>query len=145
MIERSSGVIIFRNDKKKTKNGSGIKYLIIQYGYGHWEFVKGNIEKGEKSVDTAVREAKEEVGISDLKFVPKFKATEHFFYRKNGKLISKYVVFFLASTKKKRVKLSYEHKAYKWLNFDDVLKQLTFKESKALLKKANTFLRKSYK
>ena len=42
--ERSAGVILFN----KTE---GIQFLILKYPSGHWDFVKGNIEEGEKEKD----------------------------------------------------------------------------------------------
>ncbi len=34
----------------------------------------------------------------------------------------------------------FEHTSYKWFNYEDALKILTFKNSKDILKKANNFL-----
>ncbi|RLG60142.1 MAG: diadenosine tetraphosphate hydrolase, partial [Candidatus Hydrothermarchaeota archaeon] len=47
LVEKSAGVIIFRRDEE-------IKYLLLKYGYGHWDFVKGNIEKGENEIETII-------------------------------------------------------------------------------------------
>ncbi|NHI03261.1 hypothetical protein DYY67_1573 [Candidatus Nitrosotalea sp. TS] len=38
--ERSSGAILYR------ESPSGKLYLLLNYPSGHWDFVKGNIEKG---------------------------------------------------------------------------------------------------
>jgi len=141
-LEFSAGVIIFRKEKNK------VLYLILQYGYDgytHRDYVKGIIGdevKGEKAKDAAVREAEEEAGITDLKFVEGFKHKLHYFFRKKGKTYFKTVTFFLAETKKKRIKLSFEHSDYKWLEFKDALEQLTYKNAKNALKKADKFLRK---
>ena len=70
-IEKSAGAIIFRKEKGK------IYYLVLHYppdkrissSRGHWDYVKGHIEKDEVIEDTIRREAKEETGIEDLKFV----------------------------------------------------------------------------
>ena len=54
--------------------------------------------------------------------------------------IFKTVTFYLAQTKTKEVKISFEHKGFKWLRYEEALKQLTFKKAKETLKKANDYL-----
>ena len=51
-------------------------------------------------------------------------------------------MFLLAETETKDIKLSYEHKEYKWLEFEKALKQTTYKNSRDVLKKADKFLKK---
>ena len=143
-IEKSAGTIIFR--KKKGE----IFYLLLHYpGVSHrakkdyWDFPKGHIEKGEKEIETAKREAFEETGIKELKFLEGFKETIKYFFKFKGKNILKFVVFFLAQTKEKKVKISFEHKGYLWLPFEKAIKKLSFENSKEILKKANIFLTKN--
>lgn len=131
--ERSAGVVIFRRN-------SDIKYLLLKYGLGHWDFVKGNIEKGEKEKETVIRETKEETGIDDLVFIPGFREKITYFYRKGKELVFKEVVFYLAETRKRDVVLSYEHEDYVWLCFEDAINRLTYKNSKEVLKKAHKYL-----
>ena len=133
--ERSAGAIIFIREKE-------IKYILLHYESGHWDFVKGHIEENEDEKETVTREAKEEVGIKDLKFIPNFKEKIQFFYRRDD-LIKKEVIYYLAETKTKKVKLSYEHIGYEWLNYKEALKQLTFKDSRTILKKAHKMLTSS--
>ena len=133
-IEKSAGAIVFRKENSRTK------YLLIQYGWGHWEFPRGLIEKGESLEETARREIKEEVGIEDIEFIPGFKEWFKFFFKLKGKDIMKIATFLLAETKTKEVKLSHEHKDYVWLEYKEALERLTFKNSKEVFKKANDFL-----
>lgn len=134
-VEKSAGAVVFRKNKE-------IKYLLIQYGLGHWEFPRGLIEKGESLEEAAQREIKEEVGIEDIQFVPGFKEWIKFFYKKEGKNIIKIATFLLAETKSKEVKISWEHKDFKWLPYKEASEQLTFENSKEILKKANNFIMK---
>ncbi|MAG15708.1 diadenosine tetraphosphate hydrolase [Candidatus Woesearchaeota archaeon] len=136
MQEKSAGAIIYR------KENSRIKYLLLLYGAGHWDYVKGNIETGEEEEETLVREAEEEAGLIDLKIIPGFRERISYFYTKNGKKIAKEVVFLLAETETEEIKLSSEHEKYKWLEFDKAAKQATFKTAKNLLKKADKFVKK---
>lgn len=57
-----------------------------------------------------------------------------------GAWIFKMVVFYLAQTQEKEIKISFEHKGFKWLPYEEALKQLTFKNAKEILEKANDFI-----
>jgi len=133
-IEKSAGAVLFRRENGK------IKYLLIKYGWGHWEFPRGLIEKGESLEETARREIKEETGIEDIKFIPGFRKWIKFFFKLKGKNIMKIATFLLAETKTKEVKLSFEHQDWAWLEYKDALERLTYDNSKEVLKKAHNFL-----
>lgn len=132
--ETSAGAVIFKRNKE-------IKYLLLQYEAGHWDFPRGAIERGEEEKETVQREVKEETNIADLKFIPGFREKISWFYRKEGKTIYKEAIYYLAETKTEKVKISFEHVAFKWLPYEEAMKQLTFKNSKAILEKANEFLK----
>lgn len=134
-IEKSAGAVIFRKEEGK------IFYLLLHYKARHWDLPKGHIEKREKLEEAAEREIKEETGIKDIEFVPGFKETIKYFYKRESKNFFKIVVFFLAETKIKKVKISWEHQGFKWLPYKDALEQLTFKNAKEILQKADDFLR----
>jgi len=58
-----------------------------------------------------------------------------------GQTVLKFVTYFLAQSKTKDVKVSFEHKGYEWLTLNEAIKQLKKrKESQKLLKKANDFI-----
>ena len=133
-IEKSAGAVVFRQENNK------VKYLLIQYPSGHWEFTRGIVEKGENLEETARREIREEVGIKDIKFIPGFKEWIKFFFQREGKNIMKIATFLLAQTETKEIKLSHEHQNYVWLEYKEALKKLTYKNSKDILKKANDFI-----
>lgn len=132
-IERSAGAVIFKS------RGNKIYYLLLRYKARHWDFSKGKIEKGETPKEAAIREIKEETGIAEIKFMPGFKETIRYFYKRDEKIFLKIAVFFLAQTEKKRVKISQEHQDFKWLPYEKALKQLTFSKAKEILKKANDY------
>jgi 8-oxo-dGTP pyrophosphatase MutT (NUDIX family) len=133
-IEKSAGAIVFKKEK------DAVKYLLLHYHAGHWDFPKGNIEKGEKLEETVKREVKEETGIENIEFIPGFKENIKYFYRLEGKNIFKIVTFFLAKTKTEDVKISWEHLGFEWLPYEEALEKVTFKNAKEILKKANDFL-----
>ena len=137
--EFSAGVVIYRMENDNPK------YLILQHERRHWDFVKGNLEKNEKLRDTMIREAMEETGIQDLKFDNGFEKKISYFYRRNGKTVYKEVVFGLAETKTDQVKISYEHIGYKWVNYDEALKTLSYENSRKTIKKAHKKIMKKQK
>lgn len=137
--ERSAGAILFSE-----KDGS-VEYLLLHYPAGHWDFPKGNVEEGEKDLETVRREVKEETSIDRMKFVDGFRRKVEYNYKRGGRLVHKEVVFYLARTDVKDVKLSYEHKNYRWMKYEDALKRLTYRNSKIILDDANSFLKKGRK
>lgn len=128
--ERSAGAILYQESPSGKK-----MYLLLNYPSGHWDFVKGNIEKGETFRQTVLREVREETGITDIDFVDGFEDKVEYHYQRDGQVIHKEVVFFLASTKTNDVVLSHEHLDYTWLSFNDALKKLTYKTAQNIFKK----------
>jgi 8-oxo-dGTP pyrophosphatase MutT (NUDIX family) len=139
--EKSAGVIIFRRE-----NGT-VRYVMLfkKYKIEYWDLPKGNIEKGEEPQTTAEREAAEETGITDLKFVPGFEEKLKWVYRLEGQLRFKTVTYFLAETQMKEVKVSYEHLKPGWFTLEEAEKVLKHKDTKELLRKAQQFLEKREK
>lgn len=134
--EKSCGAIVFKKQK------DGIKYLLLHYGAGHWDFPKGRQEKKETEEQAALREIKEETGIEDVEFVKGFNEKINYFYKQGKDAIFKEVVFFLAQSATDEVKLSFEHIGYAWLSYENAYKKLTFNNAKELLRKTNQFLYK---
>lgn len=141
MKEKSAGAIVFRKEKDK------IFYLLLLHSSkskgtkkDYWDFPKGHLENKESEIEAARREIMEETGLKDIKFIEGFKEKIGYFFRFEGKTIFKTVVFYLAQSNKKEVKISSEHIGYIWLPFNEALEKLIFKNSKKILIKANKFL-----
>ena len=132
--ETSAGIVLFRNISNENE------FLLLNYPQGHWDFIKGKMEKNETPRETALRETKEETGISDIEFIDGFEESVEYDFRFNNENIHKKVIFFLAKTNEKNIKLSHEHNDYIWLKYDDALKKTTFENAKGVLSKANEFL-----
>jgi len=140
-VEKSAGAVIFRKNKE-------IKYLLLHYPSSakapreYWDFPKGHIEKGEKIEETVKREVEEETGLKDIKFVEGFKEWIKYFFKYKGKTVFKIVTFYSAEAKSEKVKISGEHIGYKWLPYEEAIEELTFKNAKEILRKANDYLNK---
>ncbi len=167
--EISAGIIVYR------KTSEGPKFLILYHGRGYWNFPKGKIENDiqenvegvlrgkEKSFQAAVRETKEETGLSrnDLKFNQLFNKSSNFeledkkqdqsnkyfkvyekfvFWKKSGNKIEKIfkiVILYLAETKKIDICLSNEHSGYGWFTYKEAIKILSkYKDSQKILRQA---------
>ena len=132
--ETSAGIVLFR------KEGSKKLFLLLHYPSGHWDFVKGKMEKGESTHQTAIREAKEETGITDITFIENFEEWIEYNFKHQGELVQKKVVFFLAETKTKEIEISHEHSGYIWLDYNSSMEKTTFDNAKTVLTKAQKLL-----
>lgn len=144
MREISAGIIIYRKTKE------GIKFLILYHGGRYWNFPKGKIEtetgfkdgallkNKETAFKAALREVYEETGLSsrDLKFNSRFKTYDRFTYIRNKKKIFKIVIYYLAKTIKKTIKVSEEHAGYGWFLYKDASRILMYQTLKNNLKQA---------
>ena len=132
--ETSAGIVLFRKEKSKKL------FLLLHYPSGHWDFVKGKMEKGESTHQTAIRETKEETGITDITFLENFEEWIEYNFQYQGELVNKKVVFFLAETKTEEVKISHEHQNYAWMDYNTSMEKTTFDNAKTVLTKAQTLL-----
>ena len=133
--EKSCGAVIFRRDANR-------RYLLLHYEGGHWDFVKGHVEKNESETDTVRRETEEEVGMTDLTFIQGYRQPISYYYKRAGRTVYKEVVFYLVEAHTDAVRLSREHVGYDWLTFDKAYERLTYKNAKETLRKAHEFLEK---
>jgi len=135
--ETSAGVVLFRKENGK------ILFLLLNYPSGHWDFVKGKMEEGESSRETAIRETREETEISDVEFLDNFEEWIQYNFQYQGELIRKKVVFFLGETKTKDVKISHEHLNYTWMDYPTAMEKTTFDNAKTVLSKSYALLSKT--
>lgn len=134
--EKSCGAVIMLNNQEQTR------YLLLNYEAGHWDFVKGNVEPNESERQTVTRELQEETGITDAHFIGDFRESINYFYRRQGVTVNKEVVFFVMESGTEKVKLSFEHVGFIWLDYQHALEKLTFKNARDILQKAHDFLLK---
>jgi 8-oxo-dGTP pyrophosphatase MutT (NUDIX family) len=135
--EISAGFVAFR------RTHEGTKFLVLYHGHNYWNFPKGKIESEEKSLTTALRETQEETGLAgrDLRIIRNFKAYERFYFRRGGQPIFKIVIFYLAETKKRYIKLSGEHEGYGWFLYSEARRILgRYRDSQKVLRQAHQFL-----
>ena len=131
--EKSCGAVVFR---KKGANPPDVLLIRHRYG-GHWSFPKGHVEDGENEVQTALREVKEETGLS-IKLSEGFRECVEYYPKPN---VKKLVVYFLGYAEDDHVcKQDEEVSETKWLGLDDALNAVTFRNDKNLITAAKNFL-----
>ncbi len=115
MYEKSCGAVVYRKTPRE-----GTKILLVKNHNGKcWTFPKGHIESNESEKQTALREIKEETGLT-VTIEPNFRQTS--IYRPFGK-IKKYVVFFLARANDSVVNMQQnEIDYYLWVSLEDAMK-----------------------
>ncbi len=113
----SAGVVVVK------RHPGHFKYLLLR-AYSHWDFPKGMVERGEKTLDAALREVREESTITDLTFTwgPQYRETGPY---GPGKVAR----YYLAETRQMTVDLPInpeigkpEHEEYVWATYDESLK-----------------------
>ena len=128
---KACGFILYYREKEE------LKFLLVQHHAGHWGFPKGHQEKKETNLATALRETKEETAITQINVKEKFQTSQ--FYQVNNK--QKEVVYFLGESKQKKVVIQQEElKSYQWLPPQEVLKKITFQNTRNSFKKALSFI-----
>ena len=135
--ETSAGIVIFRKENSKKL------FLLLHYPSGHWDFVKGKMEDGETTHQTAIRETKEETGITDIAFIENFEEWIEYNFQYQGELIHKKVVFFLAETRTKEIEISHEHQNYTWVDYNTAMEKTTFDNARTVLTRAQTLFSKT--
>ena len=127
LYEKSCGAIVIYRD------GSRYKILLVRNHNGrNYSFPKGHVEKGETEQETAIREVKEETGLS----------IEIIDYCPFGK-IRKRVVFFMAQTMSNKVTVQKEEiDSYMWVDLEEAHTKCTYDNDLRVVRKAKENLDK---
>ena len=116
-----------------------LKFLVVRHNVGHWSFPKGHPEAGETEVESALRELREETGISEVELAPDWFALEryHFKGHDRGERINKTVKYFLGLVKSPQVTLLEEElQDYRWVNEAEAKRLISFPAGRRVLDQA---------
>ena len=130
--ELSAGIITARGQSCSRD------YLILKHeNGGHWSFPKGHLETGETPQEAAVRELREETGLTVQEIFSDFNLKTSYTFERGGREIFKTVIYFLGIVSRASVILSSEHTNYQWLPYRKCRGELTYENDKKLLDRAN--------
>lgn len=129
MIEYSYGVVPVRHLDGRPE------VLLIKNKGGHWSFPKGHPEGDETGIETARRELREETGIVECDIQEATTFVERFQFEKAGRTVDREITFYLGMVTSAQL-VADPHAVHEsiWLPFDRALKQLTYPESKQILR-----------
>lgn len=123
--EKSCGAVVFRRE------GERVFYLLIRHvNGGHWAFPKGHVEREETESETALREIREETGLSvtlqaDFREVVSYMPTPG---------VTKEVVYFLALAEGKTLSCQREEVSdCRWLSGPEALELVTYDNDRRIL------------
>ena len=131
--EISSGAVVF------TREGGGLRYVILWSLEGYYGFPKGHIEGKETEQEAAFREIHEETGLS-VRFVPGFRTVdEHSIPGKPG--VMKRIIYFLGEYEGQEIRFQREELLEApLLSYEEAMERFQFESSRRILKEANDFL-----
>lgn len=114
------------------RTDNGIVFLLMKRNlnkiYEHlWQGVAGKIEEGETSSEAAIRELKEETGLSPLNMFVADHVSK--FYEVHGDRINLVPVFGI-EVDSEIINLSEEHISYKWVDINEALNTLVWNGQK---------------
>jgi 8-oxo-dGTP pyrophosphatase MutT (NUDIX family) len=126
------------------KNSEGvISFCIIKHSIGHWAFPKGHKDPGETDQEAALRELKEETGITAVALMGKSFTEKYSFVHTDIKY-QKTVTYFLGevSSAEIAVPAEFQHEimAVKWASYEEAKSLFIYKENKNLLEEAWAFV-----
>ncbi|MEK3887738.1 NUDIX hydrolase [Bacillus sp. FSL K6-3431] len=90
---------------------------------GVWCYIGGCIEEGEKAWESALREIKEETGITKVLLYTSNKFDQIYSPKENYIYVAPVFVGYVEE--QQDVKLNYEHRDHQWLSFDEAIETVS--------------------
>lgn len=137
--------ILYKKNEKKILYG-----IFYRNSHPIWQFVSGGGEDNETPVETAIREiseetsmivTKEEIEQLDSKAtIPVVNITGEYTWGAEVYVVPEYT--FAVNAKNFDIKLSSEHKEYKWAEYDEAMEMLRYDSNKTALWELNERLKR---
>ena len=133
--ETSCGAVVF------TLCGGERRYVIVRGKKGFFGFPKGHMEAGETEQETALREIKEETGLS-VQLIDGFRTEdEHPLIREGKPETIKKIIYFAAVYENQETHAQEsEITEIRLMTYEEAMKAFQFESSKRILAEANAFL-----
>lgn len=135
---RSAGGVVFR------RTGDRVEILLLQHEGGKWMLPKGTIEPGETPEAVALREVREEAGLSNLHVLHDLGQERYsFFWRTEDTVYDKTVHYYLLEfLGGEEVSPQREEGfvAAEWVTPDEALARIKYKETREIVRRAQVTL-----
>ena len=143
-MRRPKQVLVFLYKKV----GNDYFYCIFLRKSGIWQGISGGVEDDEALIDTVKREVLEETGIvvsniielSSVSSIPVIDVVGDYIFGSDVYVIPEYSFGVYCDSE---IKLSLEHKEYKWVSYDEAIRYLKYDSNKTALWELNERLKKS--
>ncbi len=135
---RSAGGVVFQ------RAGDHVRILVLQHEGGKWMLPKGTIEVGETPEAVAVREVREETGLSSVRVVGDLGEERYsFFWRTEDAFYDKIVHYFLLEFLGGEEATPQREEGFvaaEWVTVDEALSRIKYKETREIVRRARTKL-----
>ena len=117
--------------------------LLVQLHAGHWGFPKGHPNSHETPLETAQRELFEETHLKIDQILSEQTFEESYFFKFQGTLIHKTVIYYLAEVGGVLKKMEEEIKDIKWIPLNQAVDCVTFDQAKRICQQVLSMMNKS--
>lgn len=130
--ETSAGGVVYRVDAEASP-----LFLLIRDSYANWGFPKGHLETGEQAEDAALREVREETGLTELALRGTIDTIDWYF-RFRGRLIHKVCHFFLMETTEAETAPQRAEgiTACRWVGYGEAVESISYGNARQVLRQA---------
>ncbi|MBI2200422.1 MAG: NUDIX hydrolase [Armatimonadetes bacterium] len=135
---RSAGGVVFRRDS------GAARVLLLRHTSGKWMLPKGTIESGETPEEVALREVREETGLSNVRIVADLgEERYYFFWRSEDSYYDKTVRYFLLEFlggEEPAPQAEEGFVACEWVPPDEAMERIKYKETREVVRRAQEAL-----
>lgn len=120
-------------------SGPNVEYLLMKRPADrgdYWTPITGHVEKNEQLLDALEREIREETGIGEFSYIIDLRVP--FRYSKEGNDIEEHAFGVQVDTRE--IKLSSEHTAFEWVDYETASSRLKWEEQKTSLQVLNDMI-----
>jgi 8-oxo-dGTP pyrophosphatase MutT (NUDIX family) len=135
---RSAGGVVFRRSE------DDVQVLVLQHEGGKWMLPKGTIEAGETPEAVALREVREETGLSNVRVVTDLGQERYsFFWRTEDTFYDKTVHYFLLEFlggEEPTPQREEGFVAVEWVGVDEAMVRIKYRETREIVRRAREVL-----
>jgi 8-oxo-dGTP pyrophosphatase MutT (NUDIX family) len=136
---RSAGGVVF------SRGAAGeVRILVLQHEGGKWMLPKGTMESGETPEAVAVREVREETGLSQVRVVQDLGEERYsFFWRTEDAFYDKTVHYFLLEFLGGEEPIPQREEGFvaaEWVTLDEAMARIKYKETREIVRRARDAL-----